>query len=357
MGTGPQDRRRPGTQALRREPDSSQRCSQALTQVCWTAGFHPVRSIVWPHVSRTRQASRSRSDGRLPVKVLVLGADGMLGHELVRALLTGGHDVAAGVRRCPSAATGAELAGARIIGGLDARLHETVLASLAEVEPETVINAIGLVKQRPEAQDPFESIRVNSVFPHGLRVMCLAAGARLIHFSTDCVFSGHKGGYTEDDLPDPPDLYGRSKLLGEVTGPKCLTLRTSILGLELFRKDSLVEWFLRQKSARGWTRAIYSGLTTMELSRLVVRLLEGPGNPEGLWHVGSDPISKYQLLILLRNALGRDVEVAPDDSVVLDRSLNSDRFRIEFDYWPPSWAEMASELADAITRRELKAGA
>jgi len=186
---------------------------------------------------------------------------------------------------------------------------------------------------------------------------CADLGARLVHISTDCVFSGTKGAYTEDDLPDPLDLYGRSKLLGEVSDTGCITLRTSIIGLELSTGSGLVEWFLRQnETANGWSRAMYSGVTTAELSRVIVDVLVRDLPIDGLWHVSAVPISKLDLLVKLRDLLGRNIELLPDDSVTIDRTMNSDRFRKVTGYEPPSWDEMLSELAAAVKERASRRG-
>lgn len=291
------------------------------------------------------------------MRVLVLGADGMFGHQMVPTLLGAGHEVVAATRRAPDPATAAALSGARLLAGVDARVAETVVGALGDARPDAVVNAIGIVKQRPEARHAVESIRVNSLFPHELHLLCTAVGARLVHLSTDCVFSGRTGNYTEDDVPDPVDLYGRTKLLGEVAGPDALTLRTSIIGLELARGHSLVEWFLRQAGvAAGWTRALYSGLTTAELARVILRLLEQEPDLAGVWHVSSDPIAKYDLLVLLRDALGSPVEVRPDAGTVIDRTLDSHRFRARAGYQPPAWSRMIDELAGAVRQRELAVG-
>lgn len=287
------------------------------------------------------------------MKFLVLGADGMFGHEMVRTLVSQGHDTIAATRRIPNEQVLSMLAGADIISGIDARISDTLVGAIGETKPDAVINAIGIVKQRPAAKEAIESIRINSLLPHELAALCKAASARLVHISTDCVFSGRQGNYTEDDLPDPLDLYGRSKLMGEVADEGCITLRTSIIGLELFQKSGLVEWFLRQEgTAPGWTHAMYSGLTTSELSRVVMRVLEGDSSLDGIWHLSGAPISKYDLLVQLRDALGRDLELVPDDSVTIDRTMNSQRFRTAAAYEPPTWDSMLNELAEAITERE-----
>jgi dTDP-4-dehydrorhamnose reductase len=224
----------------------------------------------------------------------------------------------------------------------------TVERALDETRPEVVVNCIGIVKQA--VADPVTTIRVNSLFPNELAAVCVSRGVRLIHLSTDCVFSGRRGGYTEADEPDPVDLYGRSKLLGEPSGPGVLTLRTSMIGWELGgRQQGLLEWFAAQAggSAKGFTRAVFSGPTAPVLARAIVAVAADHPELEGTWHVGADPIAKHDLLLALREALGLEVEIVPDDGVVIDRSLDSSRFRVQTGWSPPSWDEMVTELAQA----------
>jgi dTDP-4-dehydrorhamnose reductase len=288
------------------------------------------------------------------MRVLILGGDGMLGHELVRTLGER-HEVRATFRANPSPRPdAAPLSPQARYTGVDVRQPDSVLAALADFRPEAVVNAVGLVKQRPEAKEAVATLQVNAVFPHQLALMCRAARARLIHLSTDCVFSGRKGHYTEDDPPDAEDLYGRSKLLGEIRDQEhVLTLRTSMIGLEVARKTSLVEWFLAQPGAvRGFTGAIFSGLTTFELGRLIERLLQRHGELHGLWHVAAAPISKYELLRQLAVALGRtEVRVEPSDELVCDRSLNGEAFQRRTGYEAPPWEAMLRELAAEVRRR------
>jgi dTDP-4-dehydrorhamnose reductase len=169
--------------------------------------------------------------------------------------------------------------------------------------------------------------------------------------STDCVFSGRKGNYHESDLADAEDLYGKSKFLGEVHEAHCVTLRTSIIGTELSRKKSLVEWFLAQKGPiKGFRRAIFSGFTTIEMARIIENLMVRHPAVSGLYHVSSAPISKYDLLMLIRNKLGMSTEIVPDDTLQIDRSLDSARFRRECGYNPPAWENMIEELANDIKR-------
>jgi len=288
------------------------------------------------------------------MRVLIIGGDGMLGHRLL-ATLSSRHEVKATLRReAPAYAELPQLAPDRTFYGVDVRDGVKVRRVLEEFRPEAVVNAAGIVKQRDAAKDHVDSIAVNALFPHQLARECRALDARLIHFSTDCVFSGRQGRYTERDLPDAGDLYGRSKLLGEVTDePRCLTLRTSMIGLELSRHQGLVEWFLASHGrVKGFRRAVFSGFTTHELARLVERLLTRHPDLCGLLHAAAEPIDKYRLLTSLAALLERrDPVVEPDETIVCDRSLDASAFRQRTGYEPPAWPQMLSELADAVRAR------
>jgi dTDP-4-dehydrorhamnose reductase len=287
------------------------------------------------------------------MKILVLGGDGMLGHQLVESLAAT-HEVQATLRQQAAAyrAYSGVLDRARCHFGIDVRDTQALESVIRGSGAEAVINAVGIVKQRDAAKQALLSLQINSLLPHQLAELCMQLGARLVHFSTDCVFSGSKGMYREDDAPDAQDLYGRSKLLGEVGGPGCITLRTSIVGLELARYSGLVEWFLAQQgSIKGYARAIYSGFTTLEMARIVADILTRHPGRNGVYHVSSEPISKFELLTRIRDRLGLTMRIDEDRSFQCDRSLDSSRFRREFDYAPPSWPQMVEELCMQIERR------
>ncbi len=221
-----------------------------------------------------------------------------------------------------------------------------------DFRPQVIVNAAGIVKQKPEAKEIIPSLEINSLLPHRLAMLCKQVGARLIHISTDCVFSGRKGGYRESDASDAEDLYGRSKLLGEVTELFCLTLRTSMIGKELLHKTGLLEWFLAQRgTVRGFTNAIFSGFTTLELARTIEKIITGHSRVSGLYHVSSEPISKYDLLTMVKNKMRLKTEIIPDGEFKCDRSLDSTKFRSEFKYNPPSWEVMIDELAHDYLER------
>ena len=229
--------------------------------------------------------------------------------------------------------------------GVDVRSLEQLIEVMADFRPDAVINAVGIVKQRATAKESIPSLEINALLPHRLAVLCKGGGARLIHLSTDCVFSGKTGNYREPDASDAEDLYGRTKFLGEVHDSNCLTLRTSIIGRELSHRKSLLEWFLAQTgTVRGFRNAIYTGFTTLEMGRIIEGMLLDHPKASGVYQVSSDPINKYELLLLFREILGQQVEIIPDDSFYCDRSLDSSRFRSEFNYTPPSWPAMIEEL-------------
>jgi dTDP-4-dehydrorhamnose reductase len=283
--------------------------------------------------------------------VLVLGAAGMLGHRVMLDLAPRFELI--GTIRDPASryADHPVLKGVRLLGDIRTEDLAGIQRVLEDVRPAAVVNCIGVIKQLPQAKDPLPAISVNALFPHQLARLCRAAGARLVHISTDCVFSGRKGAYTEDDVSDAEDLYGRTKSLGEVAGPGCLTLRTSIIGRELNGHVGLVDWFLAQRggTVRGYARAIYTGFTARRLAELIGDVLEHHADLEGLWHVSSDPISKYDLLGLLNQAFGLGTTIERDETFVCDRSLDSSRFRQRTGFRPPTWPAMVQELAEDPT--------
>ncbi|MGH9554399.1 MAG: dTDP-4-dehydrorhamnose reductase family protein [Terriglobales bacterium] len=281
------------------------------------------------------------------MRVLILGAAGMLGHKLWQTL-RGRFDTWATLRSPLRSYPQYELFDSqRTVDGVDAREFSSVQRAVETARPAVVINCIGIIKQLPEAQDPILSLTVNSQFPHRLQQLCRQTDARLLHFSTDCVFSGRKGNYTEDDVSDAEDLYGRTKFLGELDSPGSLTLRTSMIGRELRTRSGLVEWLLhnRRGKIRGFTRAIFSGLTTLALARIVADVIERHPQLSGLYNLSSDPISKHDLLLLLREAYGLQVEIEPSPEPASDRSLNSRRFREATGFVPQPWLQMVAEMA------------
>jgi len=327
------------------------------------------------------------------MRVLILGAGGMLGHK-VWQIFRDRFDCRAAVRtRLPLPLFDDD----RVIDGFDAGDFDGVARLIASIRPEVVVNCIGVVKQLAAAHDPIASITLNSLFPHVVARACDGVGARMIHISTDCVFAGARGSdsrrsdslvrplveaprhwgsdqrhlpdpapnhsdegysqevglespthvyYTEDDVPNATDLYGRSKLLGEVSPPH-LTIRTSIIGRELRTANGLVEWFLSHRggSVRGFTKAVFSGVTTTTFANTLASVIEQHPDLHGLYHVAAEAITKYDLLVMLNEAFDAGIAITPDDSVVIDRTLDATRFRAATGLVPPAWPEMVAALA------------
>lgn len=281
------------------------------------------------------------------MKVMVLGATGMLGNAVVRVLAgESDHNVVAAAR-----SWGAERrfpAGTRatFVGGLDAENPEKLTELLAAQRPDAIINCVGVVKQLASANSVLAAVPINALLPHRLERLCALSGARLVHISTDCVFSGSKGGYVEGDRTDAADLYGQSKLWGEVTdSPHAVTLRTSIIGHELGSSNGLLGWFLaQQEEVKGFSRAIFSGLPTVELARVIRDHVLPRPDLAGLYHVSTAPIAKLELLRLFAAAYGRDLSIVPDDALVIDRSLASARFRAATGYEPAPWPDQVAAM-------------
>jgi dTDP-4-dehydrorhamnose reductase len=294
-------------------------------------------------------------------RVLVLGGAGMLGHKMYQILGARFPEVYCTIVERPGdpPLTRVDLLQRNsVMSGVDVTDTGKLQVLLEDLEPGTVVNCVGMVKQRREARDAIPSITLNALLPHQLARMASGIRARLIHFSTDCVFSGSRGGYRENDPSDADDLYGRSKYLGEVSEPPALTLRTSIVGRELTNHASLLEWFLAQKghTIKGFRRVLYSGLTTTRMAHLVGDLIEHHPNLRGLYHVAGPWISKYELLCQARKAFGLDIEIVPDDEEVNDRTLDAERFRAATGYCAPSWPEMLAEVAADPTPYQSWAG-
>jgi dTDP-4-dehydrorhamnose reductase len=291
----------------------------------------------------------SAGSGR-QLRVLVLGGTGMLGHKLVQRLAARGLWVAATIRTAsaPKTAASREALGRaqRLIENVDVLRDDALARAFASAEPDVVVNAVGVIKQLDAAKQPTPSILTNSLLPHRIAAICAERGARLIHLSTDCVFAGREGPYTESDSPDAEDLYGRSKLLGEVSQPGCLTLRSSIVGRELRGGSGVIEWFLSQRGKRvtGYARALYTGMTTNVMADLIGRLAIDHPQLHGIWQVASESISKYELLALVNSHFKLGIELIRDENFVIDRRLDGSRFRAQTGFSAPDWDAMIAGM-------------
>ncbi|OEO25421.1 NAD(P)-dependent oxidoreductase [Pseudomonas sp. J237] len=283
------------------------------------------------------------------MNVLVLGVTGMLGNVMFRQLsadnrfqVWGTLRNASGLRHFPVNAH------SRLLSNVDVLDQDGLVSVLESIRPNVVINCVGLIKQLADAKDPLSALPINAILPHRLAKLCALSGSRLIHVSTDCVFSGRKGGYIEEDVSDAEDLYGKSKFIGELHDlPHAITLRTSIIGHELGSSLSLVDWFLAQSSSvKGYSKAFFSGLPTVELARVIKDYVIPSPNLHGLYHVSVAPIDKCALLRLVAEVYGKNIEIIADEQVRIDRSLNSTRFRQTTGYVPPNWLELVKAMHD-----------
>jgi len=283
------------------------------------------------------------------MKILIFGITGMLGHAVFKKLKED-FEVYGSVRQdkkdlmqeFPRFINESD----KIIDNIDAFYLEAIEKAFVFSKPELVINCIGIIKQLKEANDPILSISINALLPHLLAKRCQERGIKFIQISTDCVFSGKKGMYAETDIPDAEDLYGRSKCLGEVAGDNCLTIRTSLIGRQLRGSSSLLEWFLAQKGqVKGFRKAVFSGLTTAAFSSILGEIIRRHKDLCGIYHVAGEPISKYDLLLRLKEVYQKNIDILPDEMVKVDRSLNPQKFRQATSIGIPNWDEMMEGLA------------
>lgn len=283
------------------------------------------------------------------MRILILGVTGMLGSAVLRTFSRdSAHEVWGTMRSAGALQYFPDVAKERLLTGVDVLDQDALIRALEYVRPEVVINCVGLIKQLSDANDPLVALPINAMLPHRLARLCGLLGARLIHVSTDCVFAGTKGMYLEKDPSDAEDLYGKSKFIGELHDvPHAITLRTSIIGHELGSNYALVDWFLSQRGAvKGYAKAIFSGLPTVELARVMKDFVVPTPQLSGLYHVSVEPIDKLSLLRLVAEVYGKDIEIIPDDKVCIDRSLDSSAFRDATGYLPPGWDELVRVMHD-----------
>jgi len=280
-------------------------------------------------------------------RILVLGVTGMLGQAVFRTFAADDtHETWGTLRSGAALRHFPQGSHARLLCGVDVLDQDALVAALGKVKPDVVINCVGLIKQLADAKDPLTALPINAMLPHRLARLCELAGARLIHVSTDCVFSGRKGMYLESDLSDAEDLYGKSKYIGELHDlPHAVTLRTSIIGHELGSSYALVDWFLSQQGeVRGFTNAVFSGLPTVELARVMKDFVVPHPELSGLYHVAAEPIDKFRLLSLVAAQYGKQIGIRPDDALVIDRSLDGSCFAEATGYVAPEWPELIRRM-------------
>ena len=285
------------------------------------------------------------------MKVLIVGGSGMLGHKLFQAWRDK-FDLRVTVRTEFADYERYKIFNrANTIGGVDVENIASVEKAVYTLKPDVIVNAVGIIKQLSSAKSVIKTLTVNSIFPHQLSEISARIGSRLITISTDCVFSGSKGNYNESDISDALDLYGKSKFLGEITDGDCLTIRTSIVGRELNSSHGLIEWFLSEKgkSVKGFTKAFFSGFPTVVLADILADLIENHSELNGLFHVSSEPINKYDLLRLVNDEYRAGVEIEPFDDFEIDRTLDSTKFKEATGFTTAGWREMVERMAEDDT--------
>jgi dTDP-4-dehydrorhamnose reductase len=287
------------------------------------------------------------------VKVIILGADGMLGHKIFSFFCDKGLNAIGTIKEINA---NNELFITKykknIKNGFNADNIEDFKKLFCLEKPDYILNCIGIIKQLKISNDPIISISLNSLFPHKIAEICIKLGIKLIHFSTDCVFSGDKGNYSEENSPDANDLYGKSKLLGEIDYGNCLTLRTSIIGHELGTKNGLIEWFLSQENEiNGYMNSIFTGFPTVEIANILYEKVI-KSDLIGVYHLSSVPISKYQLLNIVKEVYGKKINIIPFNNKKENRSLNSEKFRIATGYQPPEWIDLINKMYEDYKNSE-----
>lgn len=280
------------------------------------------------------------------MKVFIIGANGMIGSAIFHVMsLKSDLDIFGSIRNNEFKKRFNFSQSNKFISGLDVDNYDILVDTLDYLRPDVVINCAGITKHKYNILNPLVTIPINSLMPHKLAKLCNLIGAKLIHISTDCVFSGNKGNYTEVDTPDAFDLYGKSKELGEVTYPNTLTLRTSTIGHEYNTSHGLLEWFLSQKlECKGFKKAIFSGLPTVIFAEIIRDVILPRYDLQGLYHISAEPINKYDLLELIKDVYKKDINIIPDSKLSIDRSLNSDRFFKETQYQSPNWSSLVKTM-------------
>ena len=281
------------------------------------------------------------------MRVLVLGATGMLGNAVFKVLSSSpALSVIGTVRNAKAIDSFDSKVKGNLISGVDVLDQNSLVDVFERSKPDVVINCIGLIKQLSSAKDPLSVLPINAMLPHRLAKLCALVGSRLVHISTDCVFSGRKGMYKENDISDAEDLYGKSKYIGEIADqPHVITLRTSIIGHELNSQSSLIDWFLSQSgSVKGFSKAVFSGLPTVELARVILDFVIPQPTLQGLYHVSAEPIDKLTLLRHVAKIYQKEISIVPDEQLQIDRSLDSSRFRTATGYAPPQWPDLIEAM-------------
>ena len=282
------------------------------------------------------------------MKILILGGNGMIGHKMYQTISKIHKDTWVTLRKSLTSYSYSEIYNPeKVIDNIDLINFQTISNQLNKINPDIVVNACGITIRRGIETLKSNSIILNSALPHFLNEWVTSNNKRLIHFSTDCVFTGAKGDYIDNDNKDAYDLYGSTKSMGEVIDSKfAITLRGSMIGSELENKTELFEWFLKQKSKtiKGFNKVIYSGITTTKMAEIVLKLIDQFPNLSGVYNISSKPISKFELLKLWNNLFDINANIEIDNSYTSNKNLISDNFYRTISMEQPDWVELSSQL-------------
>ena len=278
------------------------------------------------------------------MKILILGGDGMIGHKMAQVLSVQNHEIVISIREKKELTLKSISSKVKVF--LNDFIKDSILDFLDKVNPDVIINAIGITIRRGAAENISDTIYLNSLFPHQISSWALAFKKRLIHFSTDCVFSGSEGSYLEDATPNALDYYGKTKGLGEINSKSSLTIRSSMIGPELYNKTELFEWIInnKEKEINGFSRVMYSGVTTVYMARLLADLIDNHKNLIGIYNIASKPISKFELLHLINDNFDLGLIINDNKTVISNKTLNASKIEKVIGFQPPSWDELIFEL-------------
>ena len=278
------------------------------------------------------------------MKILILGGDGMIGHKMDQVLSVQNHEIVISIREKKDLTLKSISSKSKVF--FNDFLKDNIIDFLVKVNPDVIINAIGLTIRRGAKKNISDTIYLNSLFPHQLSNWALAFKKRLIHFSTDCVFSGSEGSYLEDATPNALDYYGKTKGLGEINSKSSLTIRSSMIGPELFNKTELFEWIInnKEKEINGFSRVMYSGVTTIYMARLLSDLIVNHKNLDGIYNVASKPISKFELLHLINDKFDLGLIINKDQNITSNKTLNPSKIEKEIGIESPHWNDLIVEI-------------
>ena len=278
------------------------------------------------------------------MRILILGVNGMIGHVLFNYLCLNSNYKTYGTIRLNNQSESL-FKNNKNVFTISMKKDTEFIRLIDKISPNLIINCLGIVKQKLSDHNYLSTIYMNSLLPHRIEKICRKFSIRLINFSTDCVFSGVKGNYIEDDIPDPIDFYGRTKLVGEVNYGNVLTLRTSFIGHQINSKYGLLEWFLTQKdNCKGFVNVIYSGLPTIEIAKILNEHIIFNKKLIGLYQISGNTINKYELLSLIKNIYGLKLNIEKEHKVKIDRSLNSKKFKDATGYKPSDWESLIKKM-------------